>query len=90
MTVQSPAALPGAPTYRLRVRASPVKSKQFQWEIIDENRAVAVQTSERTFRSMAEAYDDGKASLEHWRERTNRHLASSGVLGQAKPGKAVR
>jgi hypothetical protein len=87
----APPAVPAnAPSYRLRVRASPIKSKQFQWEIIDENRGVEVQTSERTFRSMAEAYDAGLAPLEQWRQRANRQLASSGALGQPKPGKAVR
>ena len=91
MTIQPPGAVPPlAPNYRLRVRAAPAKSRQFLWEIVDENHAIAVQTSERTFRSMEDAYGDGQASLEHWRQRANRQLASSGSLGQQKPGRPVR
>jgi hypothetical protein len=91
MTIQPPGAVPPlAPNYRLRVRASPIKARQFQWEVVDDNRAIAVQASERTFRSMEEAYGDGQASLEHWRQRSNRQIASSGSLGQRKPGRPVR
>jgi hypothetical protein len=91
MTIQPPGAVPPlAPIYRLRVRAAPLKSRQFLWEIVDENHAIAVQTSERTFRSMEDAYGEDQASLEHWRQRANRQLASSGSLGQQKPGRPVR
>jgi hypothetical protein len=81
-----------APIYRLVVRASPIRTKQFLWEIVDDNnRGTPVEASERTFRSMEEAYGAGKAALEYWRQRANRQQASSGALGQQKPlgGKPV-
>ena len=41
------------------------KAKQFVWVIVDDNRrGIAVQASKRTFRSMEDAYNAGRAALE--------------------------
>ena len=71
MTYEAP--LPTAPIYRLVVTASQLKAKQFVWVIVDDNNhGRPVQTSKQTFRSLDDAYNAGKGSLDYWQQKTRR------------------
>jgi hypothetical protein len=71
------------PVYRLMIRPSRSKSKRHSWEILDDsNHGICVETSKRTFRSMEEAYNDGKNAWDRWRNEARRQLAAAGALGQ--------
>jgi hypothetical protein len=73
MANQYPIPLTNIPIYRLVVRPSVHKTKQFGWEIRDDNHSGGfVQASERTFRSMEEAYNDGRGALEYWQQKVRR------------------
>jgi hypothetical protein len=61
------------PAYRLVVTAFRNRSRQFIWQIVDDNRGTApMQTSETIFRSMEDAYNAGQGALEYWRARMRR------------------
>jgi hypothetical protein len=74
MANQYPAPPINIPIYRLVVRVASVqKTKQFGWEIRDDTHSERfVQASERTFRSMEEAYNDGRGALEHWQQKVRK------------------
>ena len=76
---------PTPPSYRLVVTASQVRAKQFIWVIVDDNnRAVRVQTSKQTFRTMEDAYNAGKGALDYWHAKMGRTTPAVDLAQPAK------
>jgi hypothetical protein len=90
MANQTPDVPVSGSIYRLIVRASVHKSKQFVWEILDDShRGQCVQASKRTFQSMEDAYNVGKGALEYWYQKTKRTKPPIDLAQEAPSRKSV-
>ena len=76
--------------FRMVVRASSDRRKQFVWEIHDhQDLGASIETSQQAYRTMEEAYTAGKAVLETLKHKVQPANAPDGVSAQPAPARST-